>query len=119
MSYVSTVFRGSSGLDEVTSGSELQIRNRYVHKRGQIVPMRWSAQWDEEDQMAYAIGRSGKITDREEAMRISLEDSSRRYTYVSQATSDAIWDWDIVPARQSLLPRIPRWASWQQLFDYL
>lgn len=86
----------AEALDEVMIGTKLQIQNRYVHKTGQIVPLRWSAQWDEEEQLLYAIARSGQITDREEALRISMEESNRRYKYVSQATSDAIWDWNII-----------------------
>ncbi|MBD1364525.1 PAS domain-containing protein [Mucilaginibacter sp. ZT4R22] len=86
----------AEALVEVISGAKLQIQNRYVHKDGHIVPLRWSAQWDVEDQLLYAIARSGLITEREEAMRISLEESNQRYQYVSRATSDAIWDWDIV-----------------------
>jgi PAS domain S-box-containing protein len=85
----------AEALAEVISGLQLQIQNRYVHKNGHIVPLRWSAQWDDTDQLLYAIARSGQITDREEAMRKSLEESNQRYQYVSRATSDAIWDWDI------------------------
>lgn len=81
---------------EVLSGVRLQIQNHYIHKSGQIVPLRWSAQWDEDDQLVYALARSGQITEREEDMRNSLEESNQRYQYVSMATSDAIWDWDLV-----------------------
>jgi PAS domain S-box-containing protein len=81
--------------EAVLNGVRLQIQNHYVHKSGMIVPLRWSAQWDEEDQLIYAVARSGLITDREEDMRASLEESNRRYQYVSRATSDAIWDWDL------------------------
>jgi PAS domain S-box-containing protein len=96
--FIDRVDRGAAAeaLAEVVSGAELQIQNRYVHKNGQIVPLRWSVQWDQEDQLLYAIARSGRITEREEAMRNSLEESNKRYQYVSRATSDAIWDWDMV-----------------------
>lgn len=82
-------------LTEVISGTELQIQNRYLHKSGQVIPLRWSARWDEEDKLLYAIARSGLITEREEAMRVSLEESNQRFEYVSRATSDAIWDWNV------------------------
>lgn len=88
--------KAAEALTEVISGVPLHIQNRYVHKNGSIVPLRWSAQWDDQDRLLYAIARSGQITDREEAMRNSLEESNQRYIYVSRATSDAIWDWDIV-----------------------
>lgn len=86
----------AQALGEVMGGKKLHIQNRYVHKAGHIIPLRWSAQWDEAEQLLYAIARSGQITDGEEAMRISLEESNQRYQYVSRATSDAIWDWDII-----------------------
>jgi PAS domain S-box-containing protein len=81
---------------ELLSGHpQVQQQNRYIHKNGQILPLLWSAQWDEQDGLLYSIARSGQITEQGELMRISLEDSNRRYQYVSRATSDAIWDWDI------------------------
>lgn len=83
-------------LSEVASGKKLHIQNRYLHKTGRIVPLRWSAQWDQEDQLLYATARSGQITAREEAMRDLIEQSNQRYQYVSKATFDAIWDWDII-----------------------
>lgn len=86
----------AEALGDVKGGARLQIQNRYVHKSGQIVPLRWSAQWDNDEQLLYATARSGQITAREEAMRNSLEESNQRYRHVSQATSDAIWDWDII-----------------------
>lgn len=81
---------------EVMSGITRHIQNRYVHKAGHVVPLRWSAQWDEEDQLLYATAKSGQITESEEAMRDSLEESNQRYHYVSKATFDAIWDWDVI-----------------------
>jgi len=77
------------------SGETLQIQNHYIHNSGKVIPLRWSAHWDDDDQLIYAIARSGEITNREEDMRTSLEESILRYQYVSKATSDAIWDWDI------------------------
>jgi PAS domain S-box-containing protein len=85
----------ADALQEVMSGKKLHVQNRYVHQSGRIVPLSWSAQWDEEEHLLYAIARDGQITEREEAMRIAMEESNRRYQYVSKATSDAIWDWDI------------------------
>jgi PAS domain S-box-containing protein len=86
----------AEAMANVMKGAKLQLQNRYIHKNGQIIPLRWSAHWDQDDQLVYAIARSGLITDREEEMRTSLEESIQRYQYVSRATSDAIWDWDIV-----------------------
>jgi PAS domain S-box-containing protein len=75
--------------------TDTQIQIRYVHKDGHVVPLLWCVQWDEETQLMYCIARSGHITEQTESMRISLEESNKRYEYVTQATSDAIWDWDI------------------------
>lgn len=85
----------NEALAYLISGETLQIQNRYLHKIGEVIPLRWSAHWDEDDQLVYAIARSGQITNREEDMRTSLEESNQRYQYASRATSDAIWDWDI------------------------
>lgn len=90
------VERANEALAEVVKGKTLNIQNRYVHKSGHIVPLSWSAKWDVEDQLLYAIAKSGQITDREEAMRESLAESNLRYHYVSRATFDAIWDYNIV-----------------------
>jgi PAS domain S-box-containing protein len=75
-------------------GTQIQIR--YLHKDGRIVPLFWSVKWDEEDQLMYCIARNGNITEQTEAMRTSLEESNKRYQYVTKATSDAIWDWNLV-----------------------
>jgi PAS domain S-box-containing protein len=84
-------------ITELLSGQGIaQIQNRYIHKDGHIVPLLWSAQYDEQDKLLYCIARSGEVTKQAEFMRSSLEDSNLRYRYVSRATSDAIWDWDIV-----------------------
>jgi len=75
---------------------DVQIQNRYVHKDGRIIPLLWCVQWDEDDQLMYCIARHGNITEQTEQMRESLEESNRRYQYVTKATSDAIWDWNIL-----------------------
>jgi PAS domain S-box-containing protein len=33
------------------------FENRYVHKNGSIIPMLWSASWDENDKLMYCIGK--------------------------------------------------------------
>lgn len=74
---------------------DTQIQMRYLHKDGRIVPLLWFVQWDVEDQLMYCIARHGHITEQTETMRTSLEESNLRYQYVTQATSDAIWDWNL------------------------
>ena len=75
---------------------DIQIQNRYRHKDGRVIPLLWCVQWDEDDQLMYCIARCGSITEQTELMRQSLEESNRRYQYVTKATSDAIWDWNII-----------------------
>lgn len=79
----------------MTVSPDTQIQIRYLHKDGRVIPLLWCAQWDEEDQLMYCIGRYGLITEQTELMRKSLEESNIRYQYVTKATSDAIWDWNI------------------------
>jgi PAS domain S-box-containing protein len=74
---------------------DTQIQMRYLHKDGHIVPLLWCVQWDVEDQLMYCIARNGSITEQTETMRTSLEESNLRYQYVTRATSDAIWDWNL------------------------
>jgi PAS domain S-box-containing protein len=83
-------------VDVIKYDQNTQVQIRYIHKNGSLVPMFWSVNWDPEGQLMYCIARCGDITQQTEAMRISLEESNQRYQYVTQATSDAIWDWDIV-----------------------
>jgi PAS domain S-box-containing protein len=79
----------------LTGQARVQVQNRYMHKRGHVVPLLWSAQYNAKDGLLYCIARNGEVTEQTELMRSSLEDSNLRYQYVSRATSDAIWDWDI------------------------
>jgi PAS domain S-box-containing protein len=74
---------------------DTQIQIRYVHKAGHTVPLLWCVQWDLDSEVMYCIARCGYITEQTELMRTSLEESNTRYGYVTKATSDAIWDWDI------------------------
>jgi PAS domain S-box-containing protein len=83
-------------VDTIKSDQNTQVQIRYIHKNGDVVPMFWSVNWDPEGQLMYCIARCGNITRQTESMRTSLEESNQRYQYVTQATSDAIWDWDII-----------------------
>jgi len=79
---------------EIMGGLQIvDFENRYHHKNGNLVPVQWSAFWDAESQLMYAVARD--ITERkkaEEQMLTAIE----RYEILSQATSDTIWDWDFV-----------------------
>ncbi len=61
---------------------------KWVHELGQL-------QKEEGDQFAVLAGTVQDITP-QKLLELSLEESNRRYQFVSKATSDAIWDWDIL-----------------------
>lgn len=79
----------------VTEPAVLRFQNRYLHKDGHSVPLSWTARWDPEDRLIYCIARDGQATKQAESWRLSLEESNTRYKYVTKATVDAIWDWDM------------------------
>ena len=81
--------------DIMVGKPKIRFQNRYVHKDGRVIPILWSVHWDKEDKLMYCIARNGQVTKQAEAMRKSLKESNRRYQYVTKATSDAIWDWDL------------------------
>jgi PAS domain S-box-containing protein len=76
--------------------TDLRFQNRYIHKDGHLVSVLWSARWDPEGELMYCIAKDGAVTKQAEGWRLSLEESNKRYKYVTKATVDAIWDWDIV-----------------------
>lgn len=45
---------------KIVSGTEMNnFENRYVHKNGSLIPLIWSAKWDEKDQVMYCVARDG------------------------------------------------------------
>jgi PAS domain S-box-containing protein len=81
--------------DIINGGAFNRFENRYIHKTGKVIPLLWSASWDEEEKELHCIARDGTAKRRAESLRRSLEVSNQRYEYVTKATSDAIWDWDL------------------------
>lgn len=82
--------------DKVMSGDPVcKLENSYLRKDGSVIPILWSSNWNKEEKIMYCIARDGSAKRQAEALRVSLEESNRRYEYVTKATSDAIWDWDI------------------------
>jgi len=51
--------------------------------------------FDEQNQLLYVICTFKDITEQKNAVN-ALNASNERFTYSSQATSDAIWDWDMI-----------------------
>jgi len=67
--------------------------NRYVRKDGSLVPLMWSATWDPKERVRYGIARDATERKKiEDALRLSNE----RFEYAAKATSDILWDWNLV-----------------------
>jgi PAS domain S-box-containing protein len=88
---------GLEAIHELVFGSgTCAIENRYRNKEGQYVPLIWSASWDHQENIMHCIARDNTIRKENEQLLHSLKESNLRYSYVSMATSDAIWDWDLI-----------------------
>jgi two-component system, chemotaxis family, CheB/CheR fusion protein len=72
--------------------SVTNFKNRYVHKNGSLVPFSWAAKWDKNAEKMYCIARD--ITENQKFEKEILE-INERFEYVTKATFDAIWDWDL------------------------
>ncbi|NVM66664.1 PAS domain S-box-containing protein [Mucilaginibacter sp. SG538B] len=81
--------------DIMNEGSSNRFENRCIHRAGKHIPMLWSASWDDEEKELHCIARDGTVKRQGELLRLSLQESNQRYEYVTKATSDAIWDWDL------------------------
>ncbi len=68
------------------------FENRYKHKNGSLIPFSWAAKWDENAQKMYCIARD--ITENQKFEKEIIE-TNERFEYVTKATFDAIWDWDL------------------------
>jgi len=77
---------------------------RWVYEKGNLLE-------DEEGNFIIFQGMVQDITD-QKLLSHSLEESNRRYIYVTKATFDAVWDWD-------MLTGILYWGEgFQQIFGY-
>ncbi|QEC74735.1 sensor histidine kinase [Mucilaginibacter ginsenosidivorax] len=82
--------------EAIMAGRMVQsFENRYVGKDGNVKPVLWSSNWDAEDRIMYCIARDGSGKKQSEALQRSLEEGNIRYEYVTKATSDAVWDWNL------------------------
>ncbi|WP_372916993.1 PAS domain S-box protein [Salegentibacter sp.] len=63
------------------------FENRYVAKSGEIIPLTWSASWDEKDELIYAIARDSR--ERKEAEQ-QLRLSEQRFRGLVQDGGDLI-----------------------------
>ncbi|CAN0578632.1 unnamed protein product, partial [Ectocarpus sp. 12 AP-2014] len=77
---------------QVVSGKKItHFENRYLHKKNYLVPMRWSANWDNVEGIMYCIARDNTEHKKVEE---KLEQSERRFkTLVQEGTENiAIFD---------------------------
>lgn len=82
--------------ESVIAGGMVQdMETCCIRKDGSVILVRWSANWDPEEKMMYCTARDGNRQKQSETLQRSLKESNKRYEYVTKATSDAIWDWDL------------------------
>lgn len=101
----------------------LNFENRYLHKDGSLVPVLWSANWDEKDEKMYCIARD--ITENKKTS-IQIEQSERRFKTLVQEGSDliAILDQDanytyVSPTSTKILQIKPEEFIGTNAFDYI
>lgn len=69
------------------------IRNRYIHKTGSIVQMEWSARWDPESKLRYAVGRD--VTEKMEMEKALLLSGQKYKTLFDENPFPMIiWDFE-------------------------
>jgi PAS domain S-box-containing protein len=71
---------------DVRSGVQLTLfENRFIHKSGSIIPLLWSAVWDDEYKLSYCIGKD--TTDRKNLEKAFEIERQRFHDLYSQAPS--------------------------------
>jgi PAS domain S-box-containing protein len=72
----------------IMSGAPVTMfENRYVHKEGHLVPMLWSARWDDTDKVTYCIAKNAT---EKKALEKALENERLRYYEVFKQVPSAI-----------------------------
>lgn len=74
--------------ETLLSGKKGNFDNRYVHKNGHAVTIRWSGFWSEQDGVIFCMGRD--ITEQEEK-NARLEESEQRYRTLFDNSPDIIF----------------------------
>ncbi|MEX2485854.1 MAG: PAS domain-containing protein [Brumimicrobium sp.] len=73
-------------------GSTSNFENKYIHKNGQLVPLIWSARWDDSTNLLYCIARDGSEKKKnEEALKLM----NQRYALATKATNEIIWEYEV------------------------
>lgn len=82
----------------LAGGSGIDVQFRIISKDGTIKWVHDIGKINVDDYDKSLSFLSGTVQDitPQKLLELSLEDSNKRYQFVSKATSDAIWDWDLV-----------------------
>jgi PAS domain S-box-containing protein len=67
------------------------FENRYIRKDGSLVPIEWTARWDEKDQIRYGVARDATEKKKREA---SLVESEKKYKYLFENNPLPMFIWD-------------------------
>jgi PAS domain S-box-containing protein len=79
-------------LDLKEGEGKFKFENRFITSSGNIVWLSWYCTYTLKEGLIYATGVD--ITERKKAEKNILQ-SNERFEKVTEATNDAIWDWDI------------------------
>lgn len=79
--------------DLLNGNSTRNFENNYYHKNGSIVPLVWSARWDDSNKLLYCIARDGREKRKQEQ---ALQTMNERYKLATQATNEIIWESDVL-----------------------
>ena len=81
-------------IGRIMGGDSVQfIRNRYVHKTGRLVQMEWSAKWDPESKLRYAVGRD--VTEKLEMEKaLVISEQKYRNLFDENPFPMIIWDFE-------------------------
>lgn len=107
----------------IAENSSKNFENRYVHHDGLVIPMFWSATWDNYEGIMYCIARD--ITEKKKVEQ-KLEQSERRFKSLVQEGSDliAILDQEanyiyVSPTSTKILQISPDEFIGTNAFDYI
>lgn len=87
---------------QIMNGLEVTyFENSFQKKDGSIIPLVWSARWDEEEQIMYCIARDGR---EKKQIEHQLVEKQKRLQKVQEIAKIGGWEYDVVNKRT-------RWVS--------
>lgn len=78
--------------DLLNGNSTRNFENYCHHKNGSIVPLIWSARWDDSNELLYCIARDGSEKKKQER---AIQMMNERYKLATLATNEIIWESDV------------------------